>query len=148
EIVKKVYEVFPMTEQIATSPTIKQNHWRIAITTEDRFYVGTVEHGHIQLMDEFERVHLPKSDILDLAQTDKNITAFLSFLPGYRLEINEYEHFTEVRFTDLRYRSKGYYPFVAVVQIDENNSITNSYTGWIFSEDKLQKKLLFGENPT
>lgn len=148
EIVKKIYEVFPATVQIATSPTMKQNHWRVAITTEDRFYVGIVEHGHIQLMDEFERVNLPKSDILDLARKDKNISAFLSFSPVYRWEINEYEHFTEVRFTDLRYRSKGYYPFVAVVQIDENNQITNSYTGWIFSEDKLQKKLLFGENPT
>src|SRR5699024_4407009 len=104
EIVKKIQEVFPTTEQIATSPTMKQNHWRVAITTKDRFYVGTVEHGHIQLMDEFERVSLPKSKILDLAKTDKNISAFLSFSPVYRWEIHEYEHFTEVRFIDLRYR--------------------------------------------
>jgi inner membrane protein len=148
EIVKKVYEVFPATEQIATSPTMKQNHWRIAITTKDRFYVGTVEHGHIQLMDEFERVALPNSKILNLAQTDKNISAFLSFSPVYRWEINEYDHFIEVRFTDLRYRSRGYYPFVAIAHIDYDDHITNSYTGWIFSEHKLQKKLLFGENPT
>ncbi len=148
EIVKKVYEVFPTTEHIATSPTMKQNHWRIAITTKDRFYVGTVEHGHIQLMDEFERVELPKSKLLDLAKTDKNISAFLSFSPVYRWEINEYKHTTEVRFIDLRYRSKGYYPFVAVAQIDENHQITNSYTGWIFSEHKLQQKLMLGENPT
>src|SRR5699024_10673092 len=121
EIVKKIYEVFPTTESIATSPTMKQNHWRVAITTKDRFYVGTVEHGHIQLMDEFEWVELPNSKILDLAKTDKNLSAFLSFSPVYRWEVNEYEHFTEVRFTDLRYRSKGYYPFVAVVQIDNEH---------------------------
>src|SRR5690625_2720207 len=29
EIVQKVYEFFPSTEQVVTSPTIKQNHWRI-----------------------------------------------------------------------------------------------------------------------
>lgn len=147
EITKKIHEVFPETEQIATSPTIKQNDWRVAITTTNRFYVGTVEHGHIQLMDEFERVPMPKSTLLDIAKADKNIAAFLSFSPVYRWEINEYDNFTEVRFTDLRYRSKGYYPFIAVAQIDTNREITNSYTGWIFSEHKLQKKLYFSENP-
>src|SRR5699024_10713211 len=103
EIVKKIKEVFPTTENIATSPTIKQNHWRVAITTKDRFYVGTVEHGHIQLMDEFERVELPRSKVLDIAVQDKNISAFLSFSPVYRWEINEFEYVTEIRFIDLRY---------------------------------------------
>src|SRR5690625_206070 len=55
EIVRKVEEFFPTVEQIVTSPTIKQNHWRIAVTTDKRFYVGIVEHGHIQLIDELDR---------------------------------------------------------------------------------------------
>jgi len=148
EIVKKIHEYFPSTEQVATSPTMKQNFWRVAIITKDRFYVGTVENGHIQLMDEFERVPLPKSKIIDIAKTDKNIAAFLSFSPVYRWQIIENDRFTEVRFIDLRYRSKGYYPFVAVAQIDENLEVINSYTGWIYSEQKLQKKLFFGDNPT
>lgn len=148
EIVKKIEEYFPTTEQVATSPTMKQNFWRVAITTKDRFYVGVVENGHIQLMDEFERIPLPKTDIIQIAKTDKNMEAFLSFSPVYRWEIVEKERYTEVRFIDLRYRSKGYYPFVAVAQIDANDQIINSYTGWIFSEQKLQKKLLFGDSPT
>ncbi|EEL36279.1 Beta-lactamase domain protein [Bacillus cereus Rock3-28] len=41
----------------------------------------------------------------------------------------------------MRYRSKDYYPFVAIVQLDQNLNIINSYTGWIFSEEKLRKKL-------
>lgn len=148
EIVKKIKEYFPTTEHIATSPTIKQNHWRVAITTTDRYYVGTVENSHIQLLDEFERIALPKSALIDVAKTDKNIAAFLSFSPVYRWEITENERYTELRLIDLRYRSKGYYPFVAVVQIDDHHNILNSYTGWIFSERKLQRKLLFGDSPT
>lgn len=148
EIVQKITETFPGTTHVATSPTIKQNFWRVAITTEDRFYVGIVENGHIQLLDEFEKVPLPNSEIIDVAKQDKNISAFLSFSPVYRWEITEHEQFTEVRFIDLRYRSKGHYPFVAVVQINQAMQITNSYTGWIFSEQKLQNKLFFGDNPT
>lgn len=148
EIVNKIKEYFPKTEYVATSPTIKQNHWRVAIKTDKRFYVGTVENGHIQLFDEFERVSLPNIKLIDVAKKDKNIAAFLSFSPIYRWEITENERFTEIRLIDLRYRSKGYYPFVAVVQIDHDFNVLNSYTGWIFSEGTLQKKLLFGDNPT
>lgn len=147
EIVKKIRDYFPDTEQIATSPTLKQNYWRVAITTKDKFYVGAVENGHIEIDDEFKKVPLPNSTIMELAKKDKNISAFLSFSPLYRWEVTDYDDFTEVRFIDLRYRSKGYYPFVAVVQIDDNMRIMSSYTGWIFSEHKLQNKLYVGDNP-
>ena len=147
EIVKKISDYYPDTEQVATSPTIKQNYWRVAITTADKFYVGAVENGHIQIVDEFNKVPLPDSTIMELAKQDKNISAFLSFSPVYRWEVTDYDDFTEVRFIDLRYRSKEYYPFVAVVQIDDNMRIMSSYTGWIFSEHKLQSKLYVGDNP-
>lgn len=148
EIISKIKDHFPTTDFVATSPTIKQNEWRVAFQTKDRFYVGHVDNGHIQLFDEFERLPLPKSPLIDVAKTDKNISAFLSFSPIYRWEIYEKERYTEVRLIDLRYRSKGYYPFVAVVQIDDDLQILNSYTGWIFSERTLQRKLWFGDSPT
>lgn len=147
EITKKIKDYFPNTEHIATSPTIKQNIWRLAITTKDQFYVGTVINGHIEIIDEFDRVPLPDSEIMEIAKKDKNIAAFLTFSPVYRWEVKDFDDFTEVRFIDLRYRSKGYYPFVAVVQIDDNMRIMSSYTGWIFSEQKLQNKLYVEESP-
>ncbi|WP_010097171.1 metal-dependent hydrolase [Ornithinibacillus scapharcae] len=146
EIVNSIKEYFPDTCEVATSPTIKQNYWRVAITTSDRFYVGTVVNGHIEIVDEFKKIPLPKSPIIDIATKDKNISAFLSFSPVYRWEINEFDDYTEVRFIDLRYRSKTFYPFVAVVQINPDMEIISSYTGWIFSEHKLQSKLYVGDN--
>ena len=147
EIVRKIKDYFPNTKEIATSPTMKQNYWRVAITTTDKFYVGTVQDGHISIVDEFDKVPLPDSELMNVALEDKNVSAFLSFSPVYRWEMNLYDDFTEVRFIDLRYRSKGHYPFVAVVQIDDNMRIMSSYTGWIFSEHKLKSKLYIGENP-
>src|SRR5699024_519377 len=79
EITKKIKDYFPNTEHIATSPTIKQNIWRLAITTKDQFYVGTVINGHIEIIDEFDRVPLPDSEIMEIAKKDKNIAAFLTF---------------------------------------------------------------------
>lgn len=93
------------------------------------------------ILDQFNRVSVPSSPIIEAAKKDKNLSAFLSFSPVYRWEIEEYDDYYEVRFIDLRYRSKDYYPFVAVVQLDLNLHIITSYTGWIFSEEKLRKKL-------
>lgn len=146
QIVKTIKEHFPDTVSIATSPTIKQNYWRVALTTKDRFYVGEVENQHIVIIDEFERVPLPDTPVMEVAKTDKNIAAFLNFSPVFRWEINEFDSITEVRLIDLRYRSNDHYPFVAVVKINPELEIISSYTGWIFSEHKLQRKLYVGDH--
>lgn len=146
EIVKKIHDYYPNTVKIATSPTMKQNYWRVAITTTDHFYVGTVINGHIQIIDEFEKIPLPDLPIFGVAMEDPNISAFLSFSPVYHWEMNDYEGYTEIRFIDLRYRSKDRYSFVAVVQINHDMEITSSFTGWIFSEWKLQNKLTLSNN--
>lgn len=147
EIIKKIHTHFPDTQKIATSPTIKQNKWRVAITASDTFYVGMVENGHIEIVDTFEKVALPDTKVMRTATQDKNISAFLSFSPVYQWEVNEFNDITEVRFTDLRYRAKGSYPFVAVVQMNRDLEVVSSYTGWIYSKQKLQQKLSIGDNP-
>jgi len=141
QMVKEIQNYYTNVEQIVTSPTIRHNIWRIAITTRDHFYVGRAENGHIEIIDQFYRKPLPDIPIMDKAIQDENLDAFLSFSPVYRWEIDEFDDYTEVRFIDLRYRSKGRYPFVAVVTLDDDHNILSSYTGWIFSEEKLQKKL-------
>src|SRR5699024_10263601 len=143
-----IKEFFPDTKFIATSPTIKQNEWRVAVSTTDRYYVGTVVHGHIQLYDEFERVPVPNIKLMDKAKQDKNISAFLSFSPIYLWEITEYEKYDEVRFNYLRYRNDMYFPLVAVVHIDNDMNILSSYTRCTFSQHKLQNKLALAHIPT
>ena len=48
---------------------------------------------------------------------------------------------TEIRLMDLRYLNKGRYSFVAIAHLTLENEIDHSYIGWVFSEDKLQRKL-------
>ncbi len=141
EIVERIYDFFPNTTEVITSPTWRQNDWRISITTDDAFHVGTVQNGHIRIIDTFRKQPLPNNQVIQKSKQDQNIAAFLSFSPIYRWEMTKYHTTTEVRFIDLRYRSKGHYPFVAVVKLDDELNIVSSYTGWIFSEHKLQHKL-------
>ncbi|SFK24293.1 inner membrane protein [Halobacillus dabanensis] len=146
ELVRLIHEYIEDVEQIATSPTMKQNVWRIAITTPNHYYVGRAENGHITILDKFNNKPIDYDDpVVQKALTDHNIKAFLSFSPVYRYEMSYYDEYTEVRFIDLRYRSRGRYPFVALAQIDDEHGddlkVLNSYTGWVFTEEKLQNKL-------
>jgi inner membrane protein len=137
----KLRNMFENVEQIITVPTMKWNEWHLAVSTATHFYVARAKNGEIRILDIFEKCPIPNIPVIEAAKKDENLAAFLSFSPVYRWEVNEYSDHYEVRFTDLRYRSKGYYPFVAVVQLDLDLNIVSSYTGWIFSEKKLRKKL-------
>ncbi|WP_210611147.1 metal-dependent hydrolase [Priestia flexa] len=141
QIAKKIREKFPDVVKMNISPTIRFTHWHLAITTKESFHVGRAVGQKIFIYDTFKKVPIPESDVIDVAKRDENLAAFLSFSPIYRWEVDEYSDHIEVRFIDLRYRSKDYYPFVAVVQLDYDLNIICSYTGWIFSEKKLRKKL-------
>lgn len=136
-----VRKLIPDATDIITSPTMKFNFWRIAAMNEEEFFVGRAMGRNIVIYDRFKRVPVPKTPVLEAAKKDSNLAAFLSFSPVYRWELDEYDDHYEVRFIDLRYRSNGHYPFVAVVQLDLELNPISSYTGWVFSEKKLRKKL-------
>ncbi|OIK11593.1 metal-dependent hydrolase [Bacillus sp. MUM 13] len=140
-IKRAVKQQIPDAKKVILSPTMKYHRWKIAVITGNKFYVARAENGYVTVLDKFDRLPLPESDVLDAAKHDKNLAAFLSFSPVYRWEITAVKDYYEVRFIDLRYRSNGFYPFVAVVHLDRDLNILNSYTGWIFSEAKLRKKL-------
>jgi inner membrane protein len=138
---KEVLKLVPDATEIIIAPTLKFHQWRIAIRTKHQFFVGRGVKNKIIILDQFNRVPIPDTPVLEAAKKDKNLSAFLSFSPVYRWEVDEFDDAYEVRFIDLRYRSNNRYPFVAVVQLDQDLSIISSYTGWIFSEEKLRKKL-------
>lgn len=138
---KNVRQKLPKARTIILSPTMRFRRWKIAVMTDTKYYVAYAQNGQITILDIFDRIPVPDSDVINAAKKDVNLSAFLSFSPIYRWEIEELEEYYAVRFIDLRYRSNGFYPFVAVVHLDHDLNILNSYTGWIFSEAKLQKKL-------
>ena len=143
KILKTVEDMIPDATEIIIAPTMKNNEWRIAVMNKHQFFVGRAKNTKVSILDQFNRVPVPETLLLKAAMKDHNLSAFLSFSPVYRWEMDEYDDHYEVRFIDLRYRSNGHYPFVAVVKLDLNLAILSSYTGWIYSEEKLRKKLEF-----
>lgn len=145
-IKQAIRSTLPGATEIFVAPTMRFFHWRIAANTDRHHYVGRAYGRTINFYDKFIKKPMPENQLIQTALKDKNLAAFVSFSPLYRWEINQYGEILEVRLIDLRYRSNDYYPFVAVAHLDADYNILNSYTGWIFSEDKLRKKLDFSHN--
>ncbi|MFK9094073.1 metal-dependent hydrolase [Bacillus salipaludis] len=141
KVLVEVRTIIPDATDIIIAPTMRFHQWRIAAMNKQQFFVGRAAKDQVEILDRFNRVPVPKTPVIEAAKKDKNLSAFLSFSPVYRWEVDEYNDFYEVRFIDLRYRSNGHYPFVAVVQLDSDLNPISSYTGWVFSEKKLRKKL-------
>src|SRR5699024_11262338 len=82
-------------------------------------------------------------ELVEALKFDKNFKAFTFFSSIYRYEIKDISHNTvEVRYIDLRYLKDGHYPFVCIMLLDKDDyDVQSSYTGWVYSETKLQQKL-------
>lgn len=142
-----VHHTIQDEEFVIVAPTMRFFYWRVAAASKTHYYVGRAYRRSVNIYDKFEIHPLPQTLLVKKAMTDPNLKSFIHFSPLYRWEISELPSgLTELRLIDLRYRSNNRYPFVAVAHLDEELNIVNSFTGWVFSEDKLQRKLQIGSS--
>ena len=142
-VIRAVAHTIPDADEIIIAPTMRFFQWRVAASSPKCHYVGRAYGRSITIYDQFTKDPLPECPEVKAALEDTNVKAFTDFSPIYRWEISNVGDLCEVRLIDLRYRNKDYYPFVAVAHVDSEMNVINSYTGWIFSEEKLNKKLNF-----
>ncbi|MFT8872218.1 MAG: metal-dependent hydrolase [Sporolactobacillus sp.] len=141
--IQAVRRQLPGAVNILLSPTLRWSRYHICAASRTRYYVGKMDGTKLQLIDTFVKQPVDlTSEVMCSALNDKNVRAFLSFSPMYRWSISERKHHWIVQFTDLRYVSKGVYTFTATAEINQDLSVRSSYTGWVFSEQKLEKKLV------
>ncbi|CEH28896.1 Putative membrane-bound metal-dependent hydrolase [Aneurinibacillus migulanus] len=124
-------------------PTIRWTRWGIVAETPDASYVGELRNKHIIWHDTFYKKE--HNEVIERAQQDEKVQAFLSFTryPHVYTKKREFGH--EVRWIDLRYRTKTHYAFVAIVHLDEQLNVIDSYTGWEYREHKMESKVLVPE---
>ncbi|MCJ1656032.1 metal-dependent hydrolase [Staphylococcus sp. NRL 16/872] len=128
--------------KIFVAPTMKFMEWRVAIQTEEHDYVGRAYGRNVTFTDKVKRQKFSPDTILWQIKSNPDIRTFLNFSTIYRWQTRRLDDdTTEIRLIDLRYYNKGHYSFAAIAHLDKNNHIDHSYIGWVFTEDKLQKKL-------
>lgn len=141
KVVQQAKKLHPDATHVFVSPTIRWHQWHLVIRTPEMLFVAESRNREIEYFEQYSFDPIPDIPVINAARTDPNLAAFLSFSPTYRWEIDDTGELIEVRFIDLRYRSKGHYPFVAIVKLDDNLNVKSSYTGWVYKDETLKKKL-------
>lgn len=121
-------------------PTQHLFNWDVVIETDDHFFVGTI-HYHkrkLHLIDEFQKMGIDEP-IVTIACKDKNVRHFLANSFHTHITIDRTALGFEVRWTDLRFRFKHHYPYMAAVFLTNDYKIISSHTGWIHKPYKKQK---------
>ncbi|GAB3059846.1 metal-dependent hydrolase [Salinicoccus sesuvii] len=145
-LVKRVVKQLPDEDldQVFVMPTIRYFEWRIVVVTGNAYYVGRSFRGNIIFYDRFNKSQPIETERFESIRKDANFKAFTFFSSIYRYEVTDVSEDTvEIRYIDLRYLRDGHYPFVCIMHLDKQSSeVLHSYTGWVFTESKLQQKLL------
>ncbi|HAL00685.1 MULTISPECIES: metal-dependent hydrolase [unclassified Exiguobacterium] len=125
------------------SPGMKWDEWHVAARLRDEYSVVKINSGTVVECGNFRIKDEPHGDALyEIVKQNADLQAFLEFSKIHTYTVSRKDGIVEYRFTNLRYFTKEVYPFVAVVRIDAaTQEIVSSYTGWVFSERTLQKKL-------
>lgn len=125
-------------------PTHSWQQWTMIVKTATHWHVGEMHGNEPIILDSF--VIKPESEIVRIAKQDYKVQSFLYFTSFAHPLVKEHDFGYEVKWIDLRYRSKfngkSHYMFVAVVYLDKQLQIRDSFVGWIHrGEEQLAKKL-------
>ncbi|MBO8173376.1 MAG: metal-dependent hydrolase [Bacillaceae bacterium] len=121
------------------TPTMSWSQWGVIVETPDSWHVGDWKNGKLEWHDRFQK--LPESEIIRKSKQDPKVAAFLYFTRYAHVQVKKRDFGYEVKWFDLRYRMRSHYGFVAVVCLDEQFERLNSYTGWVYRPQTIEKKL-------
>lgn len=118
-------------------PTVSLTHWHIVKTKQDNSYV--LGHYDSTGLKWHEKANCSHHPAVEASKQDATVQAFLYFSSYTCAEVREIRAGYIVRWSDVRYRHRKQYPFVAIVMMDRDFNTIDSYVGWI-SDSQIEKK--------
>ncbi|GIQ67056.1 hypothetical protein PACILC2_56240 [Paenibacillus cisolokensis] len=119
-------------------PTVNLAAWNVVRHNADgSFTIGDLRKGRLNWADTARCSDHPA---VEKSKSDPAVRSFLYFTSYACAEVKEHDWGYEVRWSDVRYRYRKQYPFVAVLMMDRNYKTLGSYVGWL-SDDRLAKRL-------
>lgn len=119
-------------------PTVALNKWNIVKQRANgQFAIGEYVNKKLKWVD---KVSCSKHKAVEMSKSDPAIKAFLYFTSFACADVREHNWGYEVRWSDVRYRHRKQYPFVAVLLMNQQYETVGSYVGWL-SDERLAKRL-------
>ena len=126
---RDAYEIFP---------TYKIGIWNIVKTRADGTYrIGEWSNRKLRWV---AHARCDDHPAVEASKKQADVASLLKLTSFACATCIEHEWGYEVRWTDMRYRHRKQYPFVAIALFDHELRPIDSYVGWL-SDAKLKKKL-------
>ncbi|MFC0271691.1 metal-dependent hydrolase [Metabacillus herbersteinensis] len=134
------FHMIDQVGKVTIIPTIFWNNWDVVFETANSYQIGRVKQKKVIWIHKFGK-HYSPSSVIDAARKDKDVRHFLAVSSHTHVVVISSRTGYEVRFSDVRFRSKNHYPFMAVVKLNSDYEVLSSYTGWIHQPTQLNEKL-------
>ena len=120
-------------------PTIGWSVWNVIAILPDEVNIGVLRGDILNWVDNKKKA--ADNQAIVATKKDPKIQALLYFSDYAFPESKKTSYGYEVRWIDLRYRLNNQYPFLAIALLDESYNIIDSYIGWIYNKNQINKKL-------
>lgn len=118
-------------------PTVSLTAWHVVKQKADCSYVlGQYDNTGLRWV---ETAHCSTHAAAEASKNDSAVQSFLHFSSFACAEVRKIHAGYMVRWSDVRYRHRNKYPFVAIVMMDHEFNTIDSYVGWI-SESQIAKR--------
>jgi inner membrane protein len=136
--VKKLRERLGPDGKLTIIPTFRFNSWNVIWWVRNEIHIGESRDNELQWVDLRKKTSHPA---IEASKKHPDIAAFLYFTKYAIPELTEIEDGFEVRWSDVRYRNRRHYPFMAAANLNQNYEVTQTFVGWIYSEKQIEKRL-------
>jgi inner membrane protein len=123
--------------QYLVTPTYQWDRWNVILVQPHQVRMGEIRQkqllwtGHLSLQDQDHPAVIA-------SKKASTVQAFLSFTSYGFPQVLKHSFGYEVRWLDVRYHHKRHFPFLAVVLLDQQLQIIDSYVGWK-SKEQLER---------
>ncbi|AZB43265.1 metal-dependent hydrolase [Bacillus sp. FJAT-42376] len=125
-------------KKVKAIPTIRFGIWHVCAESETAFMTGEYRHGQFTWIHTFKKTSL-SSPVIQAALSDPNVQHFhVNAEMAHAILWRKTDGY-EVRWFDVRYRTKQHYPFMAIVHVDFDLRIAQSKTGWLHHIQTLEQ---------
>lgn len=124
-------------ERYYAIPTVTPRRWNVVKALNDGSYrVGQLSYNRLEWFKHAVPMNHPA---IEASKEHPDVQAFLYFTSYAVAEVEQLSSGYIVRWGDVRYLHRKQFPFVAVVSMDNEYRVLNTYVGWLSSE-KLNER--------
>jgi inner membrane protein len=133
--------------QIKLIPRMLLFKWDIIIETKEDFIFGVYSENSLKVEHTFaKKIDFP--ELVKASKDDDAVSDFLSATDYAYPFVQKYKSGYYVYWRDLRFRTKKFFPFRAILFISSDLKSKKSYVGWFHSLKKYKKVLKNLKNTT